>query len=1283
MNITLVKDSIRNITKQLVSYLSVVIIAMLAATIFLSINYSSRTIQDNADRYYDSSNYRDLEISFLYPADQEIIDMIGAISEVSDAEGVLQSTCIIRTPMQHAEVDVLSLTERINTPIVLEGRIPEADNECIIEKTLAERLKIQIGDKVTFSEPNGDPVERLKINEFIVTGFMYHGDTACYEEDAVGNRYVLIKASAFDNEGMNGMFNKALLKFNGTEGLSRLGNDYLKKVDETREKIAPELNRICELAYNNVADQYRAVLYEKSQELDAAKLELDNARRRLDEGWEELATSEEKLTQAEGELKDGEQELADARATLDDSQKLIDQAEQELNDAYRELQSSLNSLQNGEAQIARKKAELDAANRKLTDARKQLDEAEELLATYSQQLSDGRTELAEARQKLDDAYVTLTENQAELDSHTDQFNQVKAELEASTDRINQIRTPVATILHKAMKFVIGDTADRFDWSQLEVPLDIEDPDATLSNYILTEDVAIDLTKPLSYNISSLLSLLSLTDDQWGAIYRATTGAPDELPSGYDSWKALAASKIADKFLELYPGYNDLVQDVTDWENGHKAVVAYLAASAELEEGWNKYYAALDEYNEGSARLDELQQEYDQGVADYNSGLADYNSGLSEYNSGLAQYRQARNKLDRGWAQYNSARAEYDRANDEFKSKKAEFDEGMAEYESGLARYEEGLAEYNDGLAQAAAARAELEEQENKYEDGYSEYESASAAVEEKLDLLQMYNNTKMIFGMQENASYNIIYRCSHNLKDIGMTFSLVFIIVAALVIYATLGRIVEEQRKQVGTTKALGFYNREIIAKYMIFGLSGTVIGMGIGVFLGYKIVQPIVMKGYAQNFVYGAGEYAFVLPLTLIVLVFGIVLSALTILFACTELIKSPAVILLADKTPPFIRNKSNKSTTHIYTKLLILNMLSDKKRVIATIASVLGCCTLLCAGFTIRFAVEHAVVNQFKEYEKYDYKIKVNKELSENADDQVRSLLEIHGASFAQIEDKFILTQFEDRMTSMELVCGDLDAVDSFFTLNDAKTGDHLLSSTEGIWIHKKMSEYYHLSPGDPLTIYYDSMEPYTTKVAGVYENYIGYYAFIDTAYYETLFGHAPSHNCFFVNYNKGDITPLSIAINAVPGLEEFKSSAKIAEDYKEQASALDAVSLLCIVMAALLAYFILLNLVAMLLHQKKREIITMRINGFSLGQTIGYISSEFIASTVLGIIGGLLCGSLLGYIILNLIESDQIRFDRSIQWTGWLLSALITAIFMVLICVPTLRKIKFFKLSDMTSA
>lgn len=1284
MRKTQLLDSLRTIKRQVVSYISVVVIAALASSIFLSVSFAARTIIKNGDYYYRESHFRDAELFYNYGARQEDIDYFASLEGIRAAEGEFTLKCALSTDNNPVDVDILSMTHNISTPVLLEGELPIANNECLVEQDLATENSINIGDHISFIDEDGNKPDELVYDEYVVTGIMYHGNNLAVAMYTNNNLCVVIPLDGFDYEARHGLFTSILLTFDNTEGMSRFDKAYLEAVRDMEAELAPLIEERGGIIYSTLHSEYDSMVSAYQADLEEGLEQLNDSRAQIDEGWAELADGEAELAEAQRQLNESRQQLDDAQTTLENAQIQLEDAEQQLDQGWQELQANLALLEAAEEQLAPARAELEAGRAQLDAAHQQLTDGEAQLQTSAEQIRQGQIQLEAARQQLADAEARLNQAQAEIDAHAAEVAQLEEQLSAATNSINTNVVPFATNLHAILKSLIGDYADAFDWSQVTTTIDYHDPNAHINRYILPGGVVIDIAQPLAVNVESLLRTLNLSEELLADAYSAVTGNPPVLPEGMTSWHQYISTLAAESLQQAFPQYNTLADAVSQWETGHDYYIQYVNAVNEVRDGWSQYYSGRDQYNQGINDLNRAIEMYNQKLAEYNTGLEQYNQGLAEYNAGLAEYNAARASLDEGWAQYYAALDRYNAAMAEYERNRQSYLTGLADYQSGSEEYEYGLSSYEQGLREYEESRARLEAAEEEYAEGLAEYEDGLEQFENLRELASMDNQSRFLFSdISVNRSFCIIRRTGGNLSDIGRTFTAVFIIIAALVIYATLGRIVDEQRNQIGTNKALGFFNREVLSKYLMFGLSGTLTGSVIGTVLGYFVILPVVLKGYAHNFVYGAGKYAFVPSLVLAVLIAASILATFTIVFACLTMLTSNAITLLAPPVPHVHKGKGkNKTSRFLYPKLILMNILSDKKRVIATIVSVMGCCTLLAAGFGMQFAIKNSITNQFVKYEHYDYNVKIDNERNPDAMEQVREALDNNGAKYVEISDFYRVTKIGDTTLGIELVCGDLDAIDPFFTLNDAQTGNHLDSARPGIWIHKKLSEYYSINPGETIIIYDSKLNPYTVPVAGIYENNLGFYSFMTPANYESIFGTAPEYNSFFIFQSEQGPLNLESDIDSIEGIKELKNNNEIRDYYLNVASALDSLSLLLIGMSAMLAYFILLNLVSMLINQKKKELTIMRVNGFSLMKTITYVAGELAVCTVIGIILGLICGNGLEMNILRLLESDQIRFERGIQWTGCIYATLITIFFTVLVSAPVFRKIKHLKLTDMTA-
>lgn len=1144
MKRTQLKDAVRNIWKQRVSWFAIVIIAMLSVMAYLGIHFASHGIARNANSFYDQTHFRDIEIVSTLLLTQDDLDAVLAVEGVRDAEGLYRTNGKIESEGLRANVDVVSLTERISTPLLLEGRLPESADECAAEQPVLQTLGLSIGDTVRVTDAHGAAAEHLLRNEFVITGVVDHPDHACWPAQIPGNRDLVVLPEAFDRDALDGCFMKAVLLLEDVGGADRFGDEYESAVEAVMQRLEALRAAREETRYSEIKNTYQAKLDENRGQLDEARDELDEARRDLDDGY---AAADE-----------GERKLQDAQTQLAESKRQLEASQAQLEDASNQLYAA-------EAQLNQSKAELREAQAVLQEAKSLLDE--------------GRAELEDGWSLLEDA---------------------KASVRAS--------------IRSAVDSVCGEAAGQIQWAG-RMPSNVDSESATAMDFWITADYRCDLNQSLADNVSAFIESDAISDELLEQAYVSLTGTEE----GFDPalMRAELSGAAASAASSFDGSYSDLASSCARWDEGHAS-----------------YYASLSEYR---------------------SGKAQYDAGMDQVAAGEQSYRNA---LDR-------------------------YEAGRRDYEEGLSAYEQGLADYEAGREELAAKRSELADGELAYAQALKEYEEGEARLAQAQAQFDSLDPCRwVILDLTGNPSYLNISNAVNNTADMGMTFALVFVLVGALVIYATVGRIVDEQRRLVGATKALGLFNREIFAKYLLFGVSATVLGMLLGIAGGYFGIQRILLYVYGRYYVYGAGKNAFLGGMTAGVLLAGTALASLAVYSACSSLMRATATNLMQEKTPERRRGEGagGRRKGSLYTRLILRNMRSDCKRVVVTVVSVAGCCALLVAGFTMRQSVMKALNAQFDEITKYDLQIRFDPEVSDAAQGELEALLTESGTDWVLAHASTRTFSVGGKLLSANLLCGDLAALDRFYARLDPDEDRALERPGEGVWVRQRVAELDGVAAGDIITFYDSAMKPCRLPVAGIFRIYAGQEMILDTEQYEKYFGQAPESNVFFLRLNGADADSLKTRAHEIAGVEELTDVAETRAMYQSLASVLNLIALMFVGIAGLMAFFILLNLVNMQLNQKKRELTVMRINGFSVREVKAYVLRESILSTALGILLGLGTGSLLGYRVIRLLEGVSVRFMRNIQWEAWVIGAAITVIYAVIIQMAALRKVKGLKLTDL---
>lgn len=546
----------------------------------------------------------------------------------------------------------------------------------------------------------------------------------------------------------------------------------------------------------------------------------------------------------------------------------------------------------------------------------------------------------------------------------------------------------------------------------------------------------------------------------------------------------------------------------------------------------------------------------------------------------------------------------------------------------------------------------------------------------------------LVLDARGSSNYYAVRIGAENAADIAVTFAAAFVVVGALVIYASISRMAEEDRKLIGTEKAMGMTGREIVFKYLTAGLLPTAAGMLAGIAAGYALIQPIVLSIYGKLYVYGKGMPAFRPAMTAAVLAAGVLIVAAAAVIACAGLLRAPAVRLLNERAPAsrFMESAGRRGRTgaaglSLSVRLVLRSIWSEKRRAIVIVAGIAGCMILLITGFTVKLSVSETLERQFTDVELYDLKIVFDPETEDggpSTEAQIVSLLNEAGVPKGTGETGWIEVSVRDcyyaggdRMNGGELICGKPEELPEFFVMADIQSGDRMaLTSESGLYIHLRTSETAGLAPGDKLTLYDLKMNRVRAPVAGVFNNYLGGQMLISETAYEAVFKGSPEPNCFLVRCGRERGAAIAARLEALP--VSVTEATEKQEQYKSFTSALNLVAGLLAGIAALMAGGVLMNLIYLQYYRRKRSLVIMRINGFRASETAGYVLGESAVTHVLGIALGIAGGTWFARRVIFLVEGRQLHIVRSPQPLAWLISVVIMLLFSAAIHAVIVRAV-----------
>ena len=767
-------------------------------------------------------------------------------------------------------------------------------------------------------------------------------------------------------------------------------------------------------------------------------------------------------------------------------------------------------------------------------------------------------------------------------------------------------------------------------------------------------------------------------------------------------------RVADGEEELASGYSQ----VADGEKKLKAAQSKYdketaAARAELDKSKNELDTAQQSYDTAKANLDDLKAQYKKANKEAKTPeqKAAAEAMRQQIEEGEQQIATMKAKLDEGWQKYNAAE---DQFNKETASSRKKLDQAEAQLSSARSRVAQGEAELADARQQLENGRYELEEKTKELEQAKTDLEKAKKDLEKgKEDLKKAKSDLKKaksdladaedklenmvnydywpVMPRSYNSGVGEISMFSDVTDNLSISMAALFIIVGLLVSYFAVSRIVFEQITQIGTMKALGFRKFESTTGYLSYAGLAVIIGTIVGGAVAYFIVEGIIGSVLADMFVLGGypAYFGWELFFAIFALEFALVLGATYL--ACRKILNKHAVDLLRGPEPPaakgrFYENWGIWDKLPLLVQTIVNNCMNDKRRVLSTIVGVAGCTALIVTAITLNNNVMKSYYRQYEEV--YGFNAIAYAEYEpEGAIDNLESALKQEGATTAQVFKKTVLMeQPNGESGSMSIVVPiDEDAFNQVYHVKPVTGGEADLSA-EGAWVSQAYSEHFGAKVGDMVTVIEGDGRKYEIPILGFQEFGLTFNEMVvSKAYYERESTDV-APNAVLVQTGGVAIENLEAAISDIEGFDSIVDDAsKQKGDFDTFSSVSQSVVFIYLVLATLMAIVVLLNLNVMFIDEKKRELLVLMINGFSVKDARHYVSYDTIVLTAFGIIAGLVLGCVMGAVTVAAVEPVTGSFVKSVDGWAVLIGIFGSAILSVIMSLIALRRVGKFRLTD----
>ncbi|RPA65503.1 ABC transporter permease [Aerococcus agrisoli] len=703
-------------------------------------------------------------------------------------------------------------------------------------------------------------------------------------------------------------------------------------------------------------------------------------------------------------------------------------------------------------------------------------------------------------------------------------------------------------------------------------------------------------------------------------------------------------------------------------------------------------AYSDEYNEviadKKAEIETAfegrpQTVYDETVTEATEAIS---SGQAEIDSAQKALADGASKISRSQSQIDEGRDALNRQQSEVE---AQLPEGVTLAQAGLssvvAQLEAGSASLDDAQSQVDSARKTYESESIKASESLSSAESELAEAQSTVDDLEV-----PVYHINDRSSvngYTAWENNAANMSTIGQAFPVIFFLIAALVSFTNMQRMVTEQRTQIGTYKALGYSPRVIQIKYLMYASIAAILGMVIGIPIGNYLFPNIIVTAFADTVALPGMIYTWqITDISLAVLI-----SLLTTVL--------PAYITtrktLRERTAPLLQAVAGKNGKHIFlerfkgfwhklsfqSKITWRNIFLYKGRNLMTIIGVAGCTMLIVTGFGLSDSISDLPQDQFQQIKTYDGSVTLNMDASQeereaviqtlNNQEQVNQTLSLH---------QEVMTTNDPAITQQIVTVMAFNPesdFEDFFLLEDLSSEQRLDLPDDGILITAKLASLLDVTTGDKIVLTDTENVEQSFVVKGIVTNYLGHDIYMSEQYYADTLGTDAEVNSAFVQFEAGtsndDQTGIMEKVKDMPGTIGSQLNAGLISDFEETLAALDLVTVVLIISAGGLAFIVLYSLTNINVSERMHELATVKVLGFRSLEVSMYVYRETLFLTLIGIIVGNFMGyGLLSY-ILETISIDQIYFPIVINWDSYLFASFITLVFSLIVMVFMHIKLK----------
>ena len=870
-----------------------------------------------------------------------------------------------------------------------------------------------------------------------------------------------------------------------------------------------------------------------------------------------------------------------------------------------------------------------------------------------------------------DSYIYVTKNNVNSEAYTEihiklkdsnkyetSSNKYEDYVEETKDKIEAIKEErqqarYDSLIGEANK-KIEDAENEFNSQKQEGESKIQEAEAKLQN---GKNEIAKAENEIASNEKTANSRFAQGESQIKSAKQTLQKSEDE----YNTKKAQAEEGFAQaesQKEQLQISLNSLNQKLTEIDTEYSQIVEKLKDPELTEQEKQMLESAKTEIENNKSRLLPVKTELETGITTIENQIS----------SGKAELANAKNQIDSAKSQITTQEATLN-------STKASTNKQIAN----------AKAQLESSKAEIQTAEAELQAQKDEFNKKIQEAEGKIIDAREEVSKIE--NPVWYILDRNQNSGYASFIQDTESINNLSLVFPIVFFAIAALVSLTSMTRMVEEERQELGTLKALGYNKFQISLKYILYSSLACIIGGVIGMNIGFQLLPRIVWDMYEMMYTMPSIIISFNYEnATIGIQLMYICIVGATLYSILKELTHTPAT-LLRPKAPKIGKRVLLERITPIWKRLnfsqkvTIRNIFRYKKRFLMTIIGIFGCTSLILAGFGLKDSISKILPYQYENIFNYDMQIAIKSSLE---DSQKQSLIdELRSKEGVQeVTENYIIsgTASKDGQEDIQIIVPkSAEEMKKVISLKELKTEKEINldeASKDGVIITDKLADLIGAKEGDTITIKDTNDIEKEVKVFKITENYISHYIYMSAEYYENLYGKAYTTNVLLLkdnNLSKEQEEQISKELVNKNEVSTISLTSTIMTTLDDTMNSLNYVVIILIVSAGLLAFVVLYNLSNVNISERIRELATIKVLGFYDKEVYKYVSRETVLLTAIGIALGLVGGYFLNFYIIGTCEIDMLRFVKIIDPLSYLYSILITVFFTIIVNIVTYFALK----------